>query len=82
MQDADRRRGRLIKRLRERNVLTREELASKANVSLSTVIDQEEGRTAMRVTTARKLGEALGIDPFLILHPEEAEEEAPKALAR
>ena len=69
MQNEEERRGRLIRSLRERKLWTREQLAREAGVSITTVTDSEEARTQMRIGTATKLAEALGVDPLEILHP-------------
>src|SRR5215210_1121678 len=68
-EDEQERRGRLIQRLRERKLWTREKLSREAGVSLTTIIDSEEGRTQMRIGTASKIANALGVDPLSILHP-------------
>jgi len=69
MQNEEERRGRLIRSLRERKLWTREQLAREAGVSITTVTDSEEARTQMRIGTASKLAEALGVDALEILHP-------------
>jgi len=68
-EDEQERRGRLIQRLRERKLWTREKLSREAGVSLTTIIDSEEGRTQMRIGTASKIANALEVDPLSILHP-------------
>ena len=49
---------------RERQYLSVSELAVKAGVSRSTVIDAELGRVRVHGRTVRKLAEALGMQPW------------------
>jgi transcriptional regulator with XRE-family HTH domain len=65
-------RGQLIAQLREEKFWTREQLAKEAGVSITTVTHAEAGVTHLRLSTMQKLAEALGADPRLLLHPEEA----------
>ncbi len=64
-------RGQLITRLREERLWTREELAKRAGVSPTTITLAESGRTHVRLSTVRKLADALEVDPQHLLHPEE-----------
>jgi transcriptional regulator with XRE-family HTH domain len=69
--DEAQRRGRLIARLREERLWTREALGRKAGVSTSTITNVEEGRSQIRFGTLRKLADALEVEPLTLLHPEE-----------
>ncbi len=70
------RRGRLVTRLRERRLWTRERLAQEAGVSVTTVTGVEEGRTRVRLGTIEKLSGTFGVDPLELLHPEDGAVEA------
>jgi transcriptional regulator with XRE-family HTH domain len=70
-------RARLVARLRERRLWTRERLAEEAGVTTTTVTGVEEARTRVRLGTIEKLAKALEVDPMTLLHPEEVE--PPKA---
>ena len=79
------RRGRLVTRLREQRLWTRERLAHEAGVSVTTISGVEEGRTRVRLGTVEKLSKALGVNPLDLLHPVQEvvqSETPPKALAR
>lgn len=52
---------RLLRDVREQIPLTQLELAAKAHVSITTVIDIEAGRRTPNVITAERLAEALGV---------------------
>lgn len=52
-----------LKEARARRYLSMRELATKAGVSLATIRDVESGRTVPRLGTARKLAQALEMDP-------------------
>jgi serine-type D-Ala-D-Ala carboxypeptidase/endopeptidase len=54
--------GARLRRRRRRRGLTMEELGKTAEVSLETIWRLEKGRTSARITTVRKLAEALGVD--------------------
>jgi transcriptional regulator with XRE-family HTH domain len=69
-----RRRGRLIARLREERLLTREQLAQEAGLTTSTISHAERGEGQIRFSTLRKLADALGVEPLVLLRPSEAEE--------
>ena len=68
-------RGRAIRRLRERRLWSRRELARQAGISPSAIAPIEEGRVHVQLSTIGKLAEALGVDSELLLYPEEHEEE-------
>src|SRR5215218_2029100 len=53
--DEAQRRGRLIARLREERLWTREALAREAGVTISTVTNAEQGKVQLRFGTLRKL---------------------------
>jgi transcriptional regulator with XRE-family HTH domain len=54
--------GARLQRRRRRRGLTLKELGKTAGVSLATIWRLEKGRTSARITTVRKLAEALGVD--------------------
>ena len=49
-----------LRKARQRGLLTQEELAERAGLTKATVNLLERGRTRARVSTVRKLAEALG----------------------
>jgi transcriptional regulator with XRE-family HTH domain len=55
--------GRKLKEARVRRLLTQEELAEKAGVSPSTVVNIERDQTVPHFRTIRKLAKALDVDP-------------------
>jgi transcriptional regulator with XRE-family HTH domain len=59
--------GRNLKAARVRRLLTQEELAEKAGVSPSTIVNIERDQTAPQFRTIRKLAEALDVDPTSLL---------------
>ncbi len=52
-----------LKKLRVLNALTQAELAQKAGLTLAAVARIERNEAEPRMTTLRKLAEALGVDP-------------------
>jgi transcriptional regulator with XRE-family HTH domain len=59
--------GRNLKAARVRRLLTQEELAKKAGVSPSTIVNIERDQTVPHFRTIRKLAEALDVDPTSLL---------------
>ncbi len=55
--------GEKLKEIRTRRFLTQEELAQKADVSHSTVVNIERNQAEPQFRTIRKLAKALDIDP-------------------
>jgi transcriptional regulator with XRE-family HTH domain len=55
--------GERLKRQRTRRALTQAELADRAGVTTATVARIERDEIEPRMTTLRKLAEALGVDP-------------------
>jgi transcriptional regulator with XRE-family HTH domain len=55
--------GKKLKEARMRRLLTQEELAEKAGVSPSTVVNIERDQTVPHFRTIRKLAHALDVDP-------------------
>jgi transcriptional regulator with XRE-family HTH domain len=79
--EEDQVRGRAVKRLRERHLWSRRELARRAGISPSAVAPIEEGRVHVQLATIGKLANALGVAPDVLLYPEEYVEEIyPKGL--
>ena len=54
-------------------VLTQEDLARRAGVAEGTVVAAEQGKT-VRISTVRKLAEALGVTPQALLTGEAGQE--------
>jgi transcriptional regulator with XRE-family HTH domain len=59
--------GRNLKAARVRRLLTQEELAEKAGVSPSTIVNIERDQTVPHFRTIRKLAQALDVDPTSLL---------------
>jgi transcriptional regulator with XRE-family HTH domain len=55
--------GEKLRTLREARFLSHRDLAKRANVSPTTVLNLEAGRVEAQRRTVRKLAEALGVDP-------------------
>ena len=55
--------GEKLKEIRTRRFLTQEELAEKAGVSHSTIVNIERNHAEPQFRTIRKLAKALDIDP-------------------
>jgi transcriptional regulator with XRE-family HTH domain len=62
--------GAQVKRVRERALLTQEELASRAGIGLTTLNRIENDRAEPHFRTIRKLAKALGMDPAELLPKE------------
>ncbi len=59
--------GGKLKEFRVRRLLTQEELAEKAGLSPSTIVNIERDRTEPYFQTIRKLARALDVDPISLL---------------
>ena len=59
--------GEKLKEIRTRRFLTQEELAEKAGVSHSTIVNIERNHAEPQFRTIRKLAKALNIDPIAFL---------------
>ncbi len=55
--------GQKVRAMREERWLSREELATKADVGLTTLRNIECETTGVRLATARKLAKVLGVNP-------------------
>lgn len=55
--------GEKLRAIRERKFLSHRDLAKRANVSPTTVLNLEAGKVEAQRRTVRKLAEALGVDP-------------------
>jgi len=55
--------GERLRALREARFLSHRDLAKRASVSPTTVLNLETGRVEAQRRTVRKLAEALGVDP-------------------
>ncbi len=62
--------GAQVKRVRERALLTQEELADRAGIGLTTLNRIENDRAEPHFRTIRKLAQALGVDPAELLPKE------------
>jgi transcriptional regulator with XRE-family HTH domain len=60
-----------LKRLRVLNALTQAELAQKAGLTPAAVARIERNEAEPRMTTLRKLAEALGVEPYELVKGEE-----------
>lgn len=59
--------GEKLKEARTRRLLTQEELAERAEVSASTVVNIERDKAEPHFRTIRKLAKALDVDPTSLL---------------
>ncbi len=59
--------GERLKKARMRKLLTQEELAEKAGVSPSTIVNIERDQAEPHISTMRKLAKALDVDPAELL---------------
>jgi transcriptional regulator with XRE-family HTH domain len=55
--------GERLKKARTRKLLTQEELAEKAGLSPSTIVNIERDQAEPHISTMRKLAKALDVDP-------------------
>ncbi len=62
--------GTQVKRVRERALLTQEELANRAGIGLTTLNRIENDRAEPHFRTIRKLAKALSVDPAELLPKE------------
>jgi transcriptional regulator with XRE-family HTH domain len=62
--------GAQVKRVRERALLTQQELADRAGIGLTTLNRIENDHAEPQFRTIRKLAKALGVDPAALI-PEE-----------
>jgi transcriptional regulator with XRE-family HTH domain len=59
--------GDRLKKIRTRRLLTQEELAEKAGVNHSTIVNAERNQAEPHFRTIRKLAKALDVDPTELL---------------
>ncbi len=62
--------GTQVKRVRERSLLTQEELADRAGIGTATLNRIEKDRVEPQFRTIRKLAKALDVDPLELLPKE------------
>jgi len=67
--------GERLRRARERKAWTRLDLATRAGLAQRTILLIEHGRSSPRIPTARRLCDALAIDPGWLLFGEEGNED-------
>lgn len=68
--------GEKVKRMREERWMSRQELAEKAGIGVSTLRNIEASFSGVRLSTARKLAKALGVAPKSLAgqsHPKPAQ---------
>jgi transcriptional regulator with XRE-family HTH domain len=63
--------GTQVRRARERELLTQEELASRAGIGAATLNRIEKDRVEPHFRTIRKIARALGVDPKKLIPEEE-----------
>jgi DNA-binding XRE family transcriptional regulator len=56
-----------LRQLREQRFMSQQDLAEKAGVSRATIVKAEQGRRVARFVTARKLAEALRVEPSALI---------------
>lgn len=61
--------GRCVRVLREESLRTRAEIASLAGIAESTIAKIETGKDIVRMATARKLAQALKVEPKVFATP-------------
>ena len=59
--------GEKLREIREKRFLSHRDLAKRANVSPTTVLNLEAGKVEAQRRTVRKLAEALGVDPATLV---------------
>ncbi len=67
--------GEAIKRLREKNELTQEELASRTGLKQTTISALEKNRVNLGLARARILAKALHVHPAVLAFPDWSEED-------
>ena len=55
--------GEKLREMRRRKAMERRELGKKSGVHWTTIARLELGQTTMRLSTAKKIADALGVDP-------------------
>ncbi len=55
--------GDRLRRLRKERFLSHRDLAARAGLSATTILNMEQNKGGARASTVRKLAEALGVDP-------------------
>ena len=63
--------GDRLRLLRKRSLMTQEQLAERSSVAVSTIIRIERNQVEPHGSTIRKLAEALGVEPYELVMPEE-----------
>ena len=59
-----------LRQVRERRLLTQADLAERSGVAETTINRLENGHHQARISTVRKLAEALGVDPAELMESE------------
>jgi transcriptional regulator with XRE-family HTH domain len=62
--------GTRLRRLRQREALTQDDLAQKAGLTTATVARAERNERQPHMTTLRKLADALGVHPSALIEDE------------
>jgi transcriptional regulator with XRE-family HTH domain len=68
-----------LREVRERRLLTQRELAVLTGLSRMAISELENGRTAARISTVRRLAAALEVEPHLLTRLPELERTAARA---
>ena len=63
--------GDRLRQLRKRSLMTQEQLAERSGIAVSTVIRIERNQVEPQGSTIRKLAQALGVNPYELVKPEE-----------
>jgi transcriptional regulator with XRE-family HTH domain len=63
--------GERLRDLRKRALMSQRELAKRSGVGVTTIVRIERNQVEPHGSTIRKLAEALGVDPYELVKPEE-----------
>jgi transcriptional regulator with XRE-family HTH domain len=63
--------GERLRDLRKRALMSQRELAKRSSVGVTTIVRIERNQVEPHGSTIRKLAEALGVDPYELVKPEE-----------
>jgi transcriptional regulator with XRE-family HTH domain len=63
--------GKRLRDLRKRALMSQRELAKRSGVGVTTIVRIERNQVEPHGSTIRKLAEALGVDPYELVKPED-----------
>jgi transcriptional regulator with XRE-family HTH domain len=63
--------GERLRDLRKRALMSQRELAKRSGVGVTTIVRIERNQVEPHGSTIRKVAEALGVDPYELVKPEE-----------